>query len=131
MQHFTVKADCKREGSFTYYPVDVVSLKSCTKKDFNERYLLPGVPCIFEDLMAKYLEFCPTCGVTLTKGSVFSFADQMCKWCMKPGKCRCCGSLMRRKNKSIVFDMCSICYKYGVTRSPGGVFYNENESSKS
>ena len=38
----------------TYLPVDVISLKSCTRDDFVETYLLAGVPCIVEDLVSDW-----------------------------------------------------------------------------
>ena len=43
-----------KQGSYNYHTVDVVNTKTCSVEEFRARYLEPGIPCVFEDLMADW-----------------------------------------------------------------------------
>ncbi|WP_176722414.1 cupin-like domain-containing protein [Candidatus Thiosymbion oneisti] len=45
------------QGNISYRIVDVISLKTCDKAAFCERYLQPGIPCVIEDLVTEWPAF--------------------------------------------------------------------------
>ncbi len=44
----------EQDGLIQYAPVDIISSKSISPADFEDNYVKPGIPCIFDDLVEDW-----------------------------------------------------------------------------